>query len=486
MNTTSTYSTNTSGRIRLDRWGVAVLTFALALVGISLAQTAYRVWLPTEGWVYRETDDFETDVTYFEANLLGNPTPLQSGDQLLAVDGVAVDDRGDLAALAIADSWREGQVVPMTVRRQGQVLTLAVALKRWTAAGLITYLRSSIGSLGGMLGVLGLAGISLMVLLRRPQDLAARALLLLAAIILANSISTLIPEGPSTWLSAAGLLAAFCSYWIFGILVGPTLLVLALTFPRPKRPIQRRPWLLLLPYMPFWILVAIFGPLPQIGYGLTGVFFVCALFSVIHSTFTQRDAVSRAQMLWGLGGFMAAIILFLPMFVLIFGALGGVGGDTPAWILNIVELLPEFAFPLFAGSLAIAILRYRLFDIEVIIRRTLVYSTLTLALGLVYLGCVVLLQALVVPLLGSSDIAIVASTLAIAALFFPLRRRIQNLIDRRFFRKKYDAAKVLAAFAAAARDETDLARLTKELQRVVGETVQPEFVGVWLKENPRT
>ena len=136
-------------------------------------------------------------------------------------------------------------------------------------------------------------------------------------------------------------------------------------------------------------------------------------------------------------------------------------------------------------AIGIAITRYRLFDIEIIIRRTLVYSLLSLTLGLVYLGCIVVLQQLVVPVVGGSDVAIVASTLAIAALFNPLRRRIQNLIDKRFYRRKYDAAKVLAAFGATARDETDLDALTGEMLRVVDEAVQPEFVGLWLKETPK-
>src|SRR5262249_30837938 len=113
--------------------------------------------------------------------------------------------------------------------------------------------------------------------------------------------------------------------------------------------------------------------------------------------------------------------------------------------------------------------------------RTLVYGTLTAALALVYIGCVVLLRTLVAPLTGGSEVAIVASTLAIAVLFTPLRRRIQNLIDKRFYRRKYDAAKVLAAFAATVRDETHLERLTSELLYVVNETMQPEFVGLWLK-----
>jgi hypothetical protein len=129
-------------------------------------------------------------------------------------------------------------------------------------------------------------------------------------------------------------------------------------------------------------------------------------------------------------------------------------------------------------------LKHRLYDIDIIIRRTLVYSLLTLTLGLIYLGCILLSRALVAPLTGSSELAIVASTLAIAALFLPLRRRIQNTIDKRFYRRKYDAAKVLQAFGATARDETELERLTAEMLRVVDETIQPEFVGLWLREAP--
>ena len=133
-------------------------------------------------------------------------------------------------------------------------------------------------------------------------------------------------------------------------------------------------------------------------------------------------------------------------------------------------------------AVPIAILRSNLYDIDIIINRTLVYSALTLTLGGVYVGCILVSRALLTPLTGSSEVAIVASTLAIATLFNPLRRRIQNLIDKRFYRRKYDAAKVLAAFGTTARDETELERLTTELLRVVHETVQPEFVGLWLRE----
>jgi hypothetical protein len=136
-------------------------------------------------------------------------------------------------------------------------------------------------------------------------------------------------------------------------------------------------------------------------------------------------------------------------------------------------------------ALIIAMLRYSLFDVNVLINRTLVYGTLTVALILVYIGSVVLLQALFRTVVGSeSQLAIVASTLAIAALFVPLRRRVQGFVDRRFYRRKYDARKTLEAFSATLRDETDLEALNHELVGVVRETMQPEHVSVWLRSDP--
>jgi hypothetical protein len=151
------------------------------------------------------------------------------------------------------------------------------------------------------------------------------------------------------------------------------------------------------------------------------------------------------------------------------------------------EVVEDFVALTFAGlpiAVGIAILKHRLYDIDTIINRTLVYGALTVSLALVYLGSVVALQRTFVFLVGeSSQLAVVASTLATAALFNPLRKTLQAFIDRRFYRSRYDAAKTLEDFSARLRKETDLETLSDDLDRVVRETVQPAHVSVWLRSS---
>jgi hypothetical protein len=143
----------------------------------------------------------------------------------------------------------------------------------------------------------------------------------------------------------------------------------------------------------------------------------------------------------------------------------------------------------FAGvpvAIGFAVLKYRLYDIDIIINRTLVYGSLTTMLVAVYFGSVTTTQAILRALTGQTEqpqLAIVVSTLVIAALVNPLRRRIQSFIDRRFYRRKYDARKTLEDFSARLRDETDLETLNGDLADVIRETMQPAHVSLWLRPN---
>ena len=152
------------------------------------------------------------------------------------------------------------------------------------------------------------------------------------------------------------------------------------------------------------------------------------------------------------------------------------------WVGHVGLALLSLGFVGVPIAIGIAILKYRLYDINLLINRTLVYGVLTAMLALVYVGTIVVLQGLLRTITGQeSQLAIVASTLAVAALFNPLRRCIQGFIDRRFYRRKYDSRKTLEAFSSKLRDETDLDALSDDLTSVVRETMQPSHVSLWLR-----
>jgi hypothetical protein len=194
--------------------------------------------------------------------------------------------------------------------------------------------------------------------------------------------------------------------------------------------------------------------------------------------------LERQQTRWALLGFllMAAGIMATAGFFATAGDVDLLSSEK--WVVyeliqSVGYRLSALMIPVFIG---IAILRSRLWDIDVLIRRTLIYTILTAILGLFYLGAVTILQALFTSASGqSSPLSLVLSTLAIAALSNPLRRRIQEFIDRRFYRAKYNAELALASFAKAARSETDLEELTSQVIRMVQNTVQPEQVSLWLR-----
>jgi hypothetical protein len=226
-------------------------------------------------------------------------------------------------------------------------------------------------------------------------------------------------------------------------------------------------------------------------WGATGVF------AQLHRYVRVSDPRQKQQTKWALLGLIAAVVgpfgHYLHLFTLpslnsvnpppIFYNLADPTVFQFATILQVVGLtLFTLAVLLFPISFGVAVLRHHLFEIELIVNRTLVYSLLTAILVLIYAASVVLFERLFNSLTGeSSPVAIAISTLVIAALFRPLRSRIQTVIDRRFYREKYDAVQTLSTFAARARDEVDLDQLAFELLRVVDDTMQPDRISIWLK-----
>jgi hypothetical protein len=195
--------------------------------------------------------------------------------------------------------------------------------------------------------------------------------------------------------------------------------------------------------------------------------------------------VERQQTKWVVFGFAAAIGGFVA--TLVVGDLVPAASQYEVFAEIISGILIYGFILLIPISISVAVLRSRLYDIDVVINRTLVYTVLTTVLALLYSGSIALLQAVLIALTGQgAKLAVVASTLLIAALFNPIRHRTQNLVDRRFYRGKYDAERVLAVFSGRLRDETDLDRLKEELLGVVRETVQPENVSLWLKPRGET
>ena len=293
-----------------------------------------------------------------------------------------------------------------------------------------------------------------------------------------------------------GEAAAWLTSWLWVPQLGSVVLVVLL-FPDSRLPSRGWRWFAWLSVLLVLVgaLSSAFAPGPTIALGpihnplaieslpndayksvervMNALIFV-AVISLILRLRRARE-LERQQLKW----FVYATVLMISGGILTYPVSEALGSVWLRWISFVPFIVGVMSIPV---SMGIAILRYRLYEIDILINRTLVYGTLTATLVALYFGGIVLLQGLFVALTGEqSTLAVVASTLLIAALFTPFRRRIQSFIDRRFYRRKYDATKTLEAFSTKLRDETDLDALRGDLVGVVRETMQPAHVSLWLR-----
>jgi hypothetical protein len=221
------------------------------------------------------------------------------------------------------------------------------------------------------------------------------------------------------------------------------------------------------------VLIAIFLPL------LPLCIVACAI--AVVGRFRRSANVERLQLKWlAAAGAVVALLYLITMVVVALQELTSVL-DAAGTVVTAVQTVSILSFLLLPVAIGIAILRHRLYDIDVVIKRALVYGSLTALLGAIYLGLVLLLQLVLNPVTQQSDLAVAGSTLAVAGLFGPARARIQSTVDRHFYRRRYDAARTIDAFADRLRHEVDLDAVGSGLQAAVNDTVQPAHVSLWLR-----
>ncbi len=471
---------------RWDRWSWITLAVGVLLVVWPVWVALYSFRYPSDGWESASARGFNDTGPYrMLQNLTGESSLLQPEDRVVAINGRSLVDN---SLPPLPSDLHVGQTVRYTIERSSQRLDVAVPIVRLTPAAMIRPLIDEFyENPGNLLFGTALLLLAVIVFLLRPGNQAARYLFIFVAF---NQGITLSVQ--------AGLYAALRPSWSVFLqqlhgwgwvyIFLPAVALIVLVFPIRKWPMRRFPRLTPFMFMGLPLLVSVianalvhFGGILPAGNALLplmiysiGLMLITVPITLIHNLLTIREPLARAQMRWIALGFGFGLVLPFSVLMFNFVVLGGNGSESITRLGNLALLL----LPL---CLAIGILRYRLFDIDVIIRRTTSYALVTGLLALVYFGSIVVLQGVLSPFTGDSTPAVVLSTLLIATLFLPVRRRVQDAIDRRFNRRRYDAAKTLAAFAAAARDETDLDALLAELVRVIQVTMEPEQVSVWLR-----
>ena len=465
-------------RFSTTSWFTLCLAVGFILVAILYLVLAYKQ--PSDGWLYQTRLDGNLIAL---GSVLDQSGPLKPGDQVLAIENQPAS-LVFVQPIPAPPGWQVGGSASYTILRDGQQIALQVPLQTRPFRSIFrTFSIDQTFLLTNLLWYL----IGFLVFILRPRETAAGLLLLITTYWSTMDTFVSADANPAFYYYPNGLAwmsILLNSLWLF---LFAFIIHFLLVFPILKWPLTRYPRL---------TLIILYG-LPAAGtiltLGLNQLAFTNVILAImalttvatliltaIQSIRQLHSPVIRAQLGWVILGIGAPLIGGVISF-----ALSSMFPELDTTRLNWTWSLLSIMLPLCFG---IAITRYRLFDIDLIIRRTLVYGLLTASLVLVYFGVVVIFQQVfnrISGQAGNSPFAVVLSTLVIATLFNPLRRPIQAFIDRRFYRRRYNAEKTLKHLAEILRDEVNLDQLNRHLINVVQETMEPESISLWLKPAKR-
>jgi hypothetical protein len=460
---------------------LAVLAILLLLPG--LAFISLRLTLP--GDASAPVIDFQESKSgaLVVRPLSPDPQSLQNGDLVTAIQGRAIDQY-------IQDLFSsQGPIGPAsqieyTVLRGERSLQLEVPLTAYP----LTLLMKENWSIYIYLIYLEL--VSLILFILRPRLASAQLFFVVSTLIFSSALAYFpglrVDDLLYRWQVILYLIGAVVLY---GFILA-TLMHLSLMFPKRHPLLERRPGRVLWIYLGVWLPMILYlalrwtavaspaGRMALVVQGTTlmsAIYFPLVLLST-YSSYRTGSSREKRQLRWLMWGLIISLVPYLVFTVS--PSLLGLNFHLANPILGLLWCTVPTSF-------AIAVLRERLLDIDVIIRRTLIYTVLTITLGAVYFSSILLLQWIFQVFTGQNQppLATVLSTLTIAALFTPLRRRIQADIDQRFYRRKYDAEKMLKEFALTVRDEVELEKLTERLLAVVEETMEPQSLSLWISKS---
>ncbi len=464
------------------RFPLWLIPFGIVCLLIPLAFIVLHLITPSDGMRLSSGNVMFTQNGVVVSPYSPDEQILMDGDVVTAVAGQSMETLGKNIFVPglTRPRWQPGDEVIYTIERDGRSVDKVVALSNLPVKAIFS------GYWGALLFAFASQVLAVFVLARKPHDPAAQAFFIWA---LAGSHT----YAWSFFLQVSDVTGAI-GFWLFRLatpglwlIYWPAGLHMALVFPKKLVVVKRRRWLIPSLYLASFATYFVFLALSWIrtqnillwldswsmAEGLiAGLFLAATLGMVIYQYRSSVSHEDRAKMRWAVFGVSVSGLIGLIFWILL-PMITGESILSPN-LLGLIMLL----FPV---SLTIAIVRHHLFDIDHIIRRTLVYGILTAALLGIYFLSVILLQQIIRSTTGAtSSLAIVVSTLLIAALFNPLRGWVQEAIDRRFYRRKYDATQILAAFANTVRNEVELDAMTGAVLRVVEDTIQPERASLWL------